>query len=500
MSTPIPTNHAKFSIWDILAATGGTLVQPGEGDDRVVGVGTDSRAIVPGNAFFAITGENQDGHRYAVDAAKGGARVLVVARGRAPSEEVAVGVIEVDDPLIAWGDLARAHLRAWRRARHRQEGGSPRPRVVAITGSAGKTTTKEICGALLSAVGSCLMTRGNLNNRVGMPAVLFCAEPHHQSIVLEVGMSLPGEMAALASIAEPDVGVITNAGFGHAQGVGGKREDVAREKGTLIAMLSCDGTAVVNQDDGAAYGQMSRIVARGSETFGRHPDATYRMVERTALGVQGSRVRFTRREASGEEGPVQEVSIPIGGEAAALDLLGALAAAEAVHGSRLDAAFVDGALRAIAPLPGHGLIMTLEDGTIVLDDSYNANPNSMRDALGKLADVARREGRRAVAILGEMKELGPSSPELHDSLGPLLVASGVSLVVGCGGLIERTLDLVAAQGVPIQKTRNAAEAAVFACEVTGPQDVVLVKGSLSVGMKQVVDALVGRARANKAVQ
>lgn len=470
MATPIPPNRARFTARSIADATGG--VARGA-DAEVVGVTTDSRAVVRGGAFVALRGE-RDGHAFVDAAVRAGAAVVVVERGRATA-----GVaVEVDDTLRAWGDLARAHLRAWR-AR------DARRRVVAITGSAGKTTTKELCAAILGAVEPCLATAGNLNNRIGLPAMALCAGDE-RFLVLEAGMSVPGEIAELGRIAEPDVAVVTNIGLAHAEGVGGTRADVAREKGALYASLGPSGVAIVNADDDAAMAERARTTSR-AETFGRAASASYRLVERTSLGAGGSRVVLERA------GDRLDLDLAIVGEAAAIDLAAALAAADAANGAPIDVDVVRRGLARLAAIGGRGELRRLADDTLVLDDTYNANPGSMNNALLSLAEIGRAERRRTVAVLGEMKELGPSAPSEHAAIGDRLAEAGIAVALGCGGLIDLALGRAASRGVAVVKAASTAEAAARAVEVVRARDVVLVKGSRSVGAERVVEALV-RAR------
>lgn len=471
MATPIPKNEAPFDGFWIAAATGGEL--RGEGRSGR-GITTDSREVVPGGAFVAIRGERSDGHDYVAGAVERGASVVVVERGRGPRDGRA-DVVEVDDTLRAFGLLARAHLRRWRRKR-------PNAAVVAITGSAGKTTTKELTAALLRAEGATHATAGNLNNRLGLPAVALAVTGDVRYLVLEAGMNQRGEIAELSRIAEHDVAVITNVGIAHAEGVGGGRAGVAREKGALVEALPARGVAVVNADDDAALAQLARTVAR-AETFGRSLSASYALLERAALGARGSRVVV--RRASG----VVEVDLPLVGEAAAVDFAAAMAAADAAKGEPLSAATIRRALVALRPASGRAEIKTLGDGTVVVDDSYNANPASMRASLEAAAELARASGRRLVVVLGEMKELGDEAEREHAALGEAIAAAGAALAIGCGGLIERALDR-AGPGVEVVKAIDAAAAGREAASRVRPTDVVLVKGSRSVATERVVQALV----------
>jgi UDP-N-acetylmuramoyl-tripeptide--D-alanyl-D-alanine ligase len=486
MATPIPTNEATFTARAIAGATRATHATFRGVDHTVVGVTTDSRAVRPGCAFVALRGERFDGHAFLADAVRGGARVVVVEEGRGGG--VDVDVVEVKDTLVAWGDLARAHMHSWRHASH---GG----RVVAITGSAGKTTTKELTHALLSTWGECHFTAGNLNNRIGLPAVALGVESRHRFAVFELGMSVPGEIAAMARIVEPEVAVITNVGIAHAEGAGGTREAVGREKGAIFEALALApaAVAVVNADDEVAMAQIALAGSARVETFGRSPKATYCLLERVPRGMHGSRVRIGR-----PAGDVIELDFPLIGEAGAMDLLAALAAAEAAAQSPLALDRAGGALASFASraaLAGRGGVKVLPCGALVIDDTYNANPASMRAALVSLQEVAVPDRRRMIVVLGEMKELGPLADAEHASLGAALAKIGVALAISCGGLMDLAMDAAAAAGVRTIKAASTDEAARIAATEVKPGDAVLVKGSRSVGTEKVVAALAARSPA-----
>jgi UDP-N-acetylmuramoyl-tripeptide--D-alanyl-D-alanine ligase len=476
MATPIPANAAPLTGWGAAAATGGRVVRGG--DEATIGVTSDSRASSPGCAFVALRGDRHDGHDYLDAAVAAGASLLVVEKGRrAPAE--APGIVEVDDTTAAWGDLARAHLRAWRRER-------PQARVVAVTGSAGKTTTKELCAALLRSLGHCHAAAGNLNNRVGVPAVAFGLEARHHSAVFEVGMNQRGEIDALARIVEPDVAVITNVGVAHAQGVGGSRGDVAREKGDLFAALSPEAVAVTCFDDAAAMAQLQRTRARRALTFGTGAGADYRLASRAHSRLDGAEVRIFRRRDETEIA----IRLPLPGEAAALDMAAALAAVEAIAGP-LGATTITEALRRLRLPPGRMHPRALCSGITVLDDTYNANPQSVRAALRTLAELTNgAAGRRGVVILGEMGELGAIAADEHDALGAAIAGSGARLALSCGGLADLSVAAAARGGVSAVRAADVGEAAALATALVAAGDVVLVKASRSVGAERVVDALV----------
>lgn len=491
MSTPIPANRARLTASSAAAATGGRVAH---GFGRVAcGIVSDSRAITPGCAFVALRGQRCDGHEFVGAAIDAGATLVVVEPGRAPQQPSA-DVVEVEDTLRAWGDLARAHVRAWRdgptdhaRPMERASDGSALPRsgraVLAITGSAGKTTTKEFCAALARCVGSTHSTVGNLNNRVGVPAVAFGLGAEHRFGVFEIGMSVPGEISALARMLEPDLGLVTNVGLAHAEGVGGSRADVAREKGDLFAALGPEGVAITCFDDAAAMAQIERTRAGRIVTFGCGAGADYRLLDRAVVGSGGSQVRFARPGG----GPPAGVSLPIPGEAAALDFLAALAAVEALGGPLASDVIGPALARGLRRPPGRMQLRILRSGTTILDDTYNANPESVRAALRTLAELAR--GRRAIVVLGEMRELGPSGAEEHRRLGAAVAEAAVA-IVSCGGLAERTALEAERCGVHGIRSPDVDAAARAAVGIVAPGDVVLVKASRSIGAERVVDALV----------
>jgi UDP-N-acetylmuramoyl-tripeptide--D-alanyl-D-alanine ligase len=470
MATPIPPNRAEIDTLTAAAWTHGRMARATPGL-VARGVTTDSRAITPGCAFVALRGESHDGHAFVPAAIEAGAVLVVVERGRLPPD-ARVDAVEVGDTLAAWGALARKHLHRWRGAR-------PDGRVVCITGSAGKTTTKEMTAALLREAGECHASTGNLNNRVGLPAVALAVEARHRFVVLEAGMSVPGEIAELADVAQPDVGLITNVALAHAGGVGGTLDDVAREKGALFRGVRDGGTLVVNADDAAVMAQADKVSHKRRVAFGRSAGAEVRLVTREPSGIDRSRVQVERagRSASFE--------VPIAGEAAALDFVAALAAAEAAAGPLADSAVAE-ALRRIGPMAGRMHARSVGD-IVVLDDAYNANPASMRAALATLREIG--QGRR-VAVLGEMKELGPAAEREHAEVGAAAAAAGVALLVSCGGLADVIAQAARQAGVETVLASGAAQAARVAVERALPGDTVLVKASRSVGAEAVVDALV----------
>ncbi len=443
---------------------------------RARGIVSDTRAIEGGEAFVALVGEYTDGHAFVEEAARRGAAIVVVARDSFRANlPGGPSVVRVDDTLAAWGDLAREHLRAWRASR-------ADARVIAITGSAGKTTTKELCAALLGE--NTWATPGNLNNLIGVPAVVFALEASHRFAVLECGMSVRGEIARLASIARADVAVITNVGVAHAEGVGGSREDVAREKGALFDALDEHGACVFDADDALSASLAERCKAKRKIGFGRSERAHYRLMDRVSRGASGSRITIERPQRE-----TIEAELPFVGEAAAIDLCAALAAVDAAHGA-LAQREIDAGMTRAKNVEGRAAIVDLGK-ILVIDDTYNANPASMRAALSILADVSSHaaSNRRRVAIFGEMKELGLLERQEHAALGDALAEARVAIAIGCGGLATITMNRARECGVDALACDDVDSAAHAALERVREGDVVLVKGSRSVGAERVVTVL-----------
>ncbi len=473
MATPIPTNHASLDARAAAEAAEGRIVVASGG--RIArGVTTDSRAVAPGCAFVALRGERHDGHDYVHAAIDAGAVLVIVESGRAPGGPNRADVVEVADTLQAWGAIARAHLRAWRNANRAA-------RVAAITGSAGKTTTKEFCSAILRAVAPCHATRGNLNNRVGVPAVVLQVEPSTRFLVLEMGMSVPGELAALAALAEPDVGAITNIGLAHAGGVGGSIDDVAREKGSLFEGLGRGGVAIANADDPAVVRELRRAPSARVVTFGSAEGSDYRLLARRSLGADGSIVEVRRPAGT------SAFRVPLAGHAAAVDFVAALAIAEAAACGPLADDGVVAALGTVSPIAGRMHVRRLRGDVLLIDDTYNASPAAMRAALATLAECGER---RRVAILGEMKELGASATEQHALLGRAVADAGVALLVSCGGLADVVARDAERRGVAVVFAEDARDAGLLAVDRVRPGDALLVKASRSVGAERAVEALV----------
>ena len=424
MATPIPANAAPLTAWSRRAAADGDgrVARRARTDGRASARAGSPATAAPsrrGCAFVALRGERHDGHAYVEAAVDAGRRAGRRREGRAPA-----------------GDRAGARRRRGRR--HARRLGSHRRARTCARGAGGRgdarvrrpspaaperrpprSSARPSC----SAVGPCHATAGNLNNRVGVPAVAFGLEPHHRFAVFEVGMSVRGEIAALARIVEPDVGDLTNVGVAHAEGVGGTRARRGAREGRALRGARA-GRRGRRERRRRGRDRRSSRAPRARARVGPSAAATtrdYRLVEREPLGRRRRRA-CASPAPRGDRGAVACVCRSLG-EAAAVDFAAALAAAEAVVGPLADDVLARrSATRASGERRAGACRCALADGTLVLDDTYNANPRACAPRSRTLAEIAR-QGRRAVVVLGEMKELGPAAPSEHAALGEAVVAT-----------------------------------------------------------------------------
>jgi UDP-N-acetylmuramoyl-tripeptide--D-alanyl-D-alanine ligase len=458
---------------------------PGEGPDdvHIVGISTDSRALVPGSAFVALRGVRFDGHDHVAAAVNQGARLVIVEREVDVPPEV--GVLRVEDSTRALGALGRAHRRRW-------AGAGERRALVAITGSAGKTTTKRAVAALLEGLGERVhASAGNLNNAIGVPMVLLGLEPEHTVAVVEIGTNSRGEIAYGAGLAEPDVGVLTLVADAHGEGIG-TVDDVAHEKGALLAALSPGGVAIVNGDDPRVVAQLARCRAERKLTVGTVEGTDVRLTTAQLLGTEG--VRHEAELGTRSPPEVLAFTTPLLGTAGRFASGFALAVAEALLPGRADGASLSAAFATLAGgQAGRLAPLELEDGTIVLDDAYNANGASMLASIGDAAALAAALGRRLVLVLGDMYELGAASERVHGEVAARAVAARPAALIAVGEA-ARQYHLVAKSGsvdsVAVPDAQRALEALTSTMR---PRDVVLVKGSHGVGLSRVVEGITRRA-------
>lgn len=458
-----------WSISNVLEATGGRLAIGNE-TDGLKGISTDSRALKSGELFVAISGENFDGHQFVKEVLKKGAGGVLVAETYVASElpDLEKGsscVIAVPEPLKALGDLAAFH-------RRRND-----VSVVAITGTNGKTTTKEMTATMLGKTFSVLKTAGNFNNLVGLPLTLLGLEDHHEWAVLELAMNHPGEIARLSAICRPEVGVITNIEPGHLEGVK-DLDGVMRAKGELLSGLGDNGTAVLNIDDQRICKLAEQFEGRVI-SFGIHSSAE---VSATPVSQAASNCSFDLSWY----GESIRVRLGIPGNGAIYNALAAAAV-----GFRLGLSFeeVKEGLEATVTLPGRMQIMSLPGGIHLINDTYNANPGSMAQAVETLCTL--KGNGRGIFIAGDMLELGDHAKGAHKELGITVSRGGIARLYATGAFAQTIADGAVGAGMDPEKIFVGSQEAILDAIKgrLGPGDWVLVKGSRLMAMEKVVGGL-----------
>jgi UDP-N-acetylmuramoyl-tripeptide--D-alanyl-D-alanine ligase len=453
-------------------ACGGRL----QGADRgFAGVSSDSRTLSAGDLFVALRGPRFNGNEFVGAALAAGAAGALVD---APQPH-ALAQIVVSDTQTALASAGRA----WREAL-----AIP---VVGVAGSNGKTTAKEMTAAILSQAGSTLATRGNLNNHIGVPLTLLRLEPGHRFAVIEMGANRAGEVAELVKVARPTVGLITNAGAEHLEGFG-SLEGVARAEGEMVAGLAADATAVLNADDEFVHLWRGMTAAR-EVTFGIATAADFRATDlRTTLGKEGFLTRFRLSSPLGRA----DVTLHVGGRHNVANALGAAAAAAAAGATLAQIVAGLGAMRSV---PGRLQLKQAACGAWIIDDSYNANPSSVRAGIEVLASI---EGRRWL-VLGDMAELGDFAADAHSQIGAFARERGIERLLATGPLAALAVEGFGTGGQWFPDTealtRELLRALAPERAQTGePPSAVrlLVKGSRVNRLERVVAALVGNMNDN----
>jgi UDP-N-acetylmuramoyl-tripeptide--D-alanyl-D-alanine ligase len=452
----------KVAFKDIAASTNGAL-KGGQGSIVATGVSTDSRKIAPGDLFFALKGPNFDGHAFVKDVlAKGASGVVVDNEGCLKGLPSPAAAVVVDDTLKALGALA-SHVR-----------GLHRIPFVAVTGSAGKTTTKEMAAAILSRSRSVLKTEGNKNNLIGLPLTIFRLEAAHEAAVVELGISEDWEMERLVAMCAPDISLITNIGRGHLQTLG-SLEGVARAKGPIFSMLPPHGVKAVNLDDPWVV----KAAGKGGQTV------TYSMKQKADVFVEGC---FAEEGLAGAKAVYNVRGRKITVRFSAPGLTNAINGAAAIAATLplgVPLEHMAEGLQAWTPIKGRmGLIRS--GGLTVIDDTYNANPESMGSALRTLKEARGRK----VAVLGDMLELGAASEAEHAGVGKLAAELGVDVLVAIGASSETTAEGARRAGLKdvfsFGTKRNALE---LLKRILHEGDTILVKGSRGVALEEVVEGL-----------
>ncbi len=445
----------NWSLSQIAAAVHGRLVGA---DVTVEGVSTDTRAIAKGALFIALAGERFDAHDFLEQAVAAGAGALLVAdAGKLPA---GVSAVVVDDTRLALGRLAAA----WR-ARFALP-------VIAVTGSNGKTTTKEMIAAILKVAhgAAVLSTRGNLNNDIGLPLTLLGLSAAHRAAVIEMGMNHPGEIAYLAPIGAPTVALVTNAQRAHLEGMG-DLDEVAREKGAIFSGLPAEGVAVINADD--SYAGYWRGVAAGRPVRSFAIDGAADVVGKVRQhGLE------TAIDLSAPEGEVH-IALRIPGRHNAGN---AVAAAAACLAAGVPLAAVAAGLESFSGVKGRLQRRAGKLGAEILDDTYNANPDSVRAGIDVLASTIGRK----LLVLGDMGEIGEACAQYHDEIGGYAKSQGVDLLFALG---EATKAAVRNFGDGARHFCHVDKLIAAAEKELGPETTVLVKGSRFMKMERVADAL-----------
>ncbi|MBV6411300.1 MAG: UDP-N-acetylmuramoyl-tripeptide--D-alanyl-D-alanine ligase [Rhodocyclaceae bacterium] len=463
-----------MSLMEAALATGGTALH---GNPRIEGVSTDSRTIASGELFVALKGENFDGHAFVEAAAARGAAAAMVEREWADAHAPGLPLLAVADTRLALGALG-----AWWRGRFELP-------LIGVTGSNGKTTVKEMTAAILRAQArsdgldpalAVLATQGNLNNDIGLPQMLLRLHASHRAAVIEMGMNHPGEIAYLTRLAQPTVALVNNAQRAHLAGLGGVAE-VARAKGEIFEGLREGGTAVINADDAFAGLWREMSAGRRTLTFGLEQPAD--VCGRAEAKAFGSALAIETPQGTAE------MTLRVPGLHNARNALAAAAAALAA-GASLGA--VSAGLTSFVGVKGRLQVRPAEGGAVLIDDSYNANPDSVRAAIDVLAATPGRK----VLVLGDMGEIGGQAGQFHDEVGGYAKSQGVDQLFALGEHSELASRNFGAGGQHF----GGAEALLAALRPQLDGDtVVLVKGSRFMRMERVADAVADDGKSGNGV-
>jgi UDP-N-acetylmuramoyl-tripeptide--D-alanyl-D-alanine ligase len=458
----------QISLKELETGTGGNLVHR-DGDVSFSGVSIDTRSLQPGNLFFAIRGAKQDGHRFIPDALKKGALGGVVEKGYAYPGEIPKGrvLLEVADTHQALKDLANLVRRRWPGT------------LVAITGSMGKTTTKEFVASLMQCSFKVYRSPGNYNNLYGLPLAIFGLSQEDDFGIFEMGMSAPGEIAAMCRAAEPDVGIITNVAPVHLAFFN-SLEDIARAKGELAQALPPEGTLIYNSDDPLVRAIADEYLGH-KFSFGISSPADIRADQIEIVSLNETRFRISW---AGDSRPA---TLPFAGAHYVMNALPALVLGLR-HGIALE--YMIEALGSLKQASMRGQISRFRKGFTLVDDSYNSNPRALMQMIQVLAQTP--SFARRILVAGEMLELGPGSEALHFECGAFAAAQKVDLVFGIQGAAQEIVRGAVHAGIPATKTGFFVDAGSAASSVEREireGDLVLVKGSRGVHLEKIVQSL-----------
>ncbi len=460
-----------WKIEDIVNATGGESLC---GDKRLAfsGVSIDSRHIGEREVFVAIKGDRHDGHDFLPEVVKSGAGAVVGREDRIRPvadiiDRAGLAAVAVPDTRVALGDMARYQ---------RRQVTLP---IVAITGTNGKTTTKEMATRICEQRFQVLSTAGNYNNAVGLSLTLLRLTRAHQVGILEMGMNAPGEIGYLATICEPDIGVIVNIGSGHLAGVG-SLEGVAKAKGELVKALGESGTAIMNADDERVQG-LAEKAAGPVVRFGVLPEADVRA---TRVQTTGAGLLFDLQLPGA--GECRDVKLPAFGRYMVTNALAAAAIGDLLGVSGRE---IKKGLESFSPAPGRMNIMKTAGGFYLIDDTYNANPGSMEAAISGLCAV--KGDSRGIVVLGDMFELGEYAEKMHEEVGALAASADLAIICAVGDFAAAIEKGALDAGLPAENVVAGTKAEVLEklSEIVRPGDWVLIKGSRGMNMETVVAAM-----------
>ena len=463
--------------WTIAQMAGAVGARAGAGLDpvaRLAGVSIDSRTVRPGELFVAIHGPSHDGHDHVASALERGALAAVVAAQKVGgySDAIQAKCVVVDDTFVALKQFARAVRDAW--------GG----KIAGVTGSVGKTTTKEILAALLGARFRILKSEGNFNNEYGLPLTLFRLDETHEAAVLEMGMSRRGELARLAEIARPDVGVVTRVSPAHLEFFASVDEIALAKRELIEGLNGKESTAVLNADDPRVSAFASSAPGRVL-TYGIENPAHFmaeNIEDRGALG--------TTFDCISPQGRVR-LQLALPGRHVIANALASLAGASVWN---IGIEVARDVLPSLRPPAMRGELLRFADGVALINDSYNSSPAALQAMTSLLA--ATPGFRRRILAAGEMRELGATSPELHRAAGAFAAKTGViDWIIGVEGDAARLVDGAISAGIAREHAKyfpSSGDAAEFLLKLLQPGDLLLVKGSRGVKMERIVEALLAK--------
>jgi UDP-N-acetylmuramoyl-tripeptide--D-alanyl-D-alanine ligase len=449
----------RLPLWRI-AEFLGTKIDGPPPNAVASGYSIDSRTIRRDEVFFAVKGEKMDGHDFVVAALEKGATAAVVSRAQVRSWPSGSPVIPVDDTLVALQTIATAVRRLWAKP------------LIAVTGSAGKTTTKEAIAHVLSTRFSVHKSEGNFNNHFGLPLMLLKVEPGDDIAVVEMGMSHAEEITALARIAQPDTGVVTNVAPVHLEFFN-SIADIARAKYELIESLPATGTAVLNADD-EYVSQFGRSFQGKVVTYGLGPTANVRAEQVQALGEGGSRFDLVAGDRR------TTVAFPLVGSH---NIYNGLAAVAVALEQGIQLADATAAMASLAPAEKRGQVVRIGN-IIVVNDCYNSNPKALVAMVDALAAMA---AQRRIVVAGEMLELGPQASAMHRECGRDMARKGMDVLVGVRGLARDMVEAAKAAGIAAEFVSSPEEAGAWLARETRDGDAVLLKASRGVKLEKALE-------------